>query len=138
MKCFVDTGGFAALYHRTDSYHAKAKTIWAFLREKQALLYTSRDVLSETLTLVRRRTGIQQALICGEDLWASPVLEILRPDARQDQEAWDLFRKYHDKDLSFVDCLSFVFMREYRIHQAFTFDRHFTQAGFEMVEAEGK
>lgn len=138
MKCFVDTSAFVAIYHRTDSYHEKAKQLWVFLKEEKASLYTSRDVISETVTLMRRRTGSKQAFICGEDLWNSPVLEILRPDPRQDQEAWDLFKKYADKDLSFVDCLSFVFMREFRIRQALTFDQHFSQLGFEILQAHSE
>ncbi len=136
MKCFVDTSAFVALYHKNDSYHEQAKAIWDALRQGEAVLYTTRDVISETVTLVRRRTGHKQAMICGNDLWGSLVLDILRPDPQQDRDAWDLFQKYSDKDLSFADCLSFVFMRGLRIRHAFTFDRHFRQVGFESVHPE--
>ena len=132
-KCFVDTSAFAALYHRNDVYHEQAKRIWTSLRERQAVLYTTRDVISETITLVRRRTGHRQAVICGNDLWGSSVLEILRADARQDGEAWDFFQRYADKEFSFVDCLSFVLMKELRLQWAFAFDQHFMQAGFETL-----
>lgn len=134
--CFVDTSGFAALYHRNDAHHEQAKHIWASLRKRQAVLSTSRDVISETVTLVHRRTGHRQAVMCGNDLWGSPVLDILRSDARQDQEAWALFQKHSDKDCSFVDCLSFVMMKELRIQLAFTFDKHFVQAGFEAAQPD--
>jgi len=40
---------------------------------------------------------------------------------------WD--GKY-DKDLSLVDCASFVVMQQRRITQALTTDHHFEQAGF--------
>ncbi|MBI2093331.1 MAG: PIN domain-containing protein [Candidatus Omnitrophica bacterium] len=135
-KCFIDTSAFAALYHRNDAYHEQAKQIWTFLRQRQAILYTTRDVISETITLVRRRTSYRQAVICGNDLWASPVLEILRSDARQDSEAWEFFQRYTDKEFSFVDCLSFVLMKELRLQWAFAFDQHFAQAGFEMIQPE--
>ena len=136
MKCFVDTSAFAALYHRTDEHHEHAKLIWASLRQQEAVLYTSRDVISETVTLVRRRTGYRQAVTCGNDLWENPVLNLLRSDTRQDREAWELFQQHADKEFSFVDCLSFVLMKEERIRAAFTFDRHFVQAGFETARSD--
>ena len=133
MTCFVDTSAFAALYDRKDTHHCEAKQIWATLRCQNATLYTSHDIVAETIILVRRRIGFHQAVVCGNDIWESTVLEILRSDSRQDREAWELFQKYQDKELSFVDCLSFVFMRGLRIRQAFSFDNHFAQIGFELL-----
>jgi predicted nucleic acid-binding protein len=42
--------------------------------------------------------------------------------------AW--FFRHRDKDYSFTDCTSFVVMRELRVKEALTTDRHFRQAGF--------
>ena len=44
-----------------------------------------------------------------------------------------LFFRYRDKDFSFTDCSSFVFMHELKIHYALTLDHHFRQMGFEVV-----
>ena len=41
-----------------------------------------------------------------------------------------LFQKHADKEWSFTDCVSFTTMRELRVRDAFTTDRHFKQAGF--------
>lgn len=135
MKCFVDTSAFVALYHRSDAYHESAKSIWYRLKEQDAILCTTRDVIVETIVLVRHRGGFQQALLCGNDLWNSPVLEIVRPTQNHDIQAWEFFRRYSDKELSFVDCISFAVMKELRIEQAFTFDKNFTQVGFKAVQA---
>ena len=35
-----------------------------------------------------------------------------------------------DKEWSLVDCVSFVVMQQYGLHDAFTTDHHFEQAGF--------
>lgn len=43
------------------------------------------------------------------------------------------FRKHADHAYSFTDCASFVVMHELKLSQAFTSDRHFTQAGFEAL-----
>ncbi len=46
--------------------------------------------------------------------------------------ALDYFQKYADQSVSFTDCVSFVLMEKYRIPTAFSFDRHFTIAGFDV------
>jgi predicted nucleic acid-binding protein len=48
-------------------------------------------------------------------------------------KAVDLFAKFADQEVSFTDCISFVLMRRNKLDQAFTFDRHFAVAGFEVV-----
>lgn len=138
MKCFVDTGAFVALYRKNDMHHENAREVWYKLKQTNAVLYTTRDVIVETIILVRRREGFQQALMCGNDLWESPVLQVIRPTPGLDQVAWELFKKYSDKELSFVDCLSFAVMKEQRIQHAFTFDKNFEQVGFQAMEAGGE
>lgn len=48
-------------------------------------------------------------------------------------EALELFGRYSDKEWSFTDCVSFTTMRRLNVTKAFTFDKHFRQAGFEML-----
>jgi predicted nucleic acid-binding protein len=43
------------------------------------------------------------------------------------------FRKHADHAYSFTDCSSFVVMRELRLTDALTTDRHFRQAGFQVL-----
>ena len=42
-------------------------------------------------------------------------------------------RKYADQDVSYTDCVSFAIMHRLRIRTAFTFDRHFRLAGFDVL-----
>ena len=42
-------------------------------------------------------------------------------------------RKYADQQISFTDCVSFAMMRRLGIGAAFAFDRHFRDAGFQMI-----
>lgn len=61
---------------------------------------------------------------------ASEILEVLRPTAEDELRALDLFEKYADQRVSFTDCVSFVLMRRSRIERVFSFDSHFSRAGF--------
>jgi uncharacterized protein len=45
---------------------------------------------------------------------------------------WALFKKHSDKELSFTDCTSFALMKKLGLRQAFSFDDHFIQTGFQL------
>jgi predicted nucleic acid-binding protein len=49
------------------------------------------------------------------------------------ERARSWFFRWSDKSFSFTDCTSFVVMKELRIRRALTLDRHFEQAGFDIV-----
>ena len=51
----------------------------------------------------------------------------------QEVIARDIFFRYRDKSYSFTDCTSFVVMRELKLKDALTTDRHFRQMGFNIV-----
>ena len=44
---------------------------------------------------------------------------------------WDWFERYADKKFSFTDCTSFAVMKRLKVKTALSFDKHFTQAGFD-------
>jgi predicted nucleic acid-binding protein len=41
-----------------------------------------------------------------------------------------ILARYSDQDFSLTDAVSFAVMRQRRIEEAFTFDNHFSTAGF--------
>lgn len=46
------------------------------------------------------------------------------------EAAKSFFQKHADHGYSFTDCTSFVLMRELRIKEVLTTERHFVEAGF--------
>lgn len=44
--------------------------------------------------------------------------------------AWEIAKKYKDKDFSYTDCLSFAVMTRLGCRRAFAFDQHFRQMSF--------
>jgi predicted nucleic acid-binding protein len=127
---FIDTGAFLARYVQRDEHHEKARTFWDELTHNNVPCLTSSLVLSETFTLLGRRTTHAFAAGRARQIYSSSILQILRPDAKDEVAAIILLEKYADQNVSFCDCVSFVLMRRAGISDAFTFDGDFAIAGF--------
>lgn len=130
---YVDTGAFIARYIRQDTHHRKARRAWGEIEKGRVRCFTSNFVLDETFTWLGRRASYPFAAQRARALLHSAALTILRPEAEDEEKAVDLFDKFADQQVSFTDCISFVLMRRNRLERAFTFDRHFKSAGFEVV-----
>jgi len=57
-------------------------------------------------------------------------IEVVHVSEDLDERSWQFMAKHRDKKFSFVDCSSFILMKEYGLSAAVTSDRHFEQAGF--------
>ena len=88
--------------------------------------------MDELFTLLARRTTYRFAAERARNILDSTAIQILRPERKQEREAIELFAKYADQKVSFTDCVSFLLMKEAKIRQAFSFDRHFERAGFKL------
>jgi predicted nucleic acid-binding protein len=129
---FVDTGAFLARHLARDQHHRRSVAAWQELPRRDWRVHTSNFVLDETFTLLGRWVSHAFAADRAEAILTSSYLEILRPDSRDELEALELFRKFADQKVSYTDCISFALMRRFGIVQAFAFDRHFVQAGFDL------
>ena len=129
---FIDSGAFLARYIERDQYHERATKHWQKLQTDHCRCFTSNFVLDETITLPARRSTYEFAAERARNLYESHELSILRPDIDDEEAALVLFQKYADQHVSFTDCISFVLMERHNIRRAFSFDRHFTIARFEV------
>ncbi|NIP67085.1 PIN domain-containing protein [Candidatus Bathyarchaeota archaeon] len=136
MRLFIDTSAFLALEDENDKEHGEALGYRERLRREETgfrAVYTSNYVLDEILTLLRLKLGHRAAVVLGENLKRSKILRTLRVTPQIEDQAWNIFKKYDDKDFSFTDCTSFALMEREAISVAFAFDEHFQQYGFQMV-----
>ena len=131
---FVDSSAFYALADRRDQSHAEAL---AFFRDPVVRYFTTSLVFVETMSLLTKRLGKDAALKSGNWILGSDRIHILHVDSAMQREAWRMFEGHADKDWDMVDCGSFAFMRRHGLSTAFSFDRHFAQAGFAVVPEGG-
>lgn len=126
----MDSSGFLALWDAGDAHHGAAVRLQRRLTAKGRRFLTTDYVVDETATLLLVRHSHEAASDFLETIERSEALalEWVGPDRFHTASAF--FRKRRDKTWSFTDCVSFCLMRELRIREAFTTDRHFEQAGF--------
>jgi predicted nucleic acid-binding protein len=129
-RVFTDTSALLALFDQRDRHHARAVALLDKLRTERARLVLSDYIFDETVTTVLAAAGHRTAVMVGEFLLASKIIEMTRIDDAIRDAAWDFFRKHADKRYSFTDCTSFLVMKALRVNRYFSFDADFRQAGF--------
>ena len=115
-----------AIFSRRDVNHAAAMQAIRSVREQ---LVTSDFVVSETLTLLRAHGENRRAVAFGQRVIEGKWANIVRVEEQDFLNAWNVFRSFHDKEWSFIDCASRVMMDRLGIPRAFAFDDQFRQFG---------
>ena len=132
-RVFVDSGAWIALALSRDPLHGQAREQWDLLRGAGAKLYTSVPVVIETFTFLDRNANRDVALTWKEAVYHPGTVKILPCEPTDLKQSWDYFRRPGLPKLSAVDATSFAIMKRARIRIAYSFDHHFSAAGFRLV-----
>ncbi len=127
---FVDTGAWVALRYGRDQHHGRARTLLRRLRADGIGLVTTEWVMAEAVTLLKARGAVDHALALGEAIQAGRLGYLVESTAERRHGAWELFVRYRDRPVGWVDCASFAVMEELGLGQFFGFDEDFVRAGF--------
>jgi predicted nucleic acid-binding protein len=129
-KEFLDSAYVIALASETDQFHKQAvRESERLLRDKIELI-TTEAVLLEIAGALARPPLRTLAIEIIEMLLSSNSVTIVQLTSHLLEESWHLYKSRADKSWSWVDCISFVVMQEFKIQAALTSDQHFEQAGF--------
>ena len=129
-KIFVDTWFIVALINKRDQYHQKALQLSAQY-ENYPLITTDAVFLEFGNALSSNYKNEAAELI--EQFLASDEIDVIRLTPELFDQSLRLYKKHQDKSWGLVDCFSFVVMKQHKVSQALTFDRHFIQAGFQAL-----
>ncbi|MBF0290503.1 MAG: PIN domain-containing protein [SAR324 cluster bacterium] len=132
FRVFIDTGPFLAHFNPSDQYHQQSLKTWMWIEQQELVTITTNHVLDELATLLARRTAYSFAAVKMREIYRSSIM-IERSHQEDEEEALRFFEKYSDQKVSFTDCISFAILERLNIRTCFTFDRHFTDAGFETI-----
>jgi predicted nucleic acid-binding protein len=132
-QTFIDTLFVIALINPRDQYHDKAVEL-ASKYENQPLLVTDAVLLEIGNGLARNYK--QEAIEIIEYFFTSEEVEIVHLTPELFDRAFELYKKYEDKDWGLIDCITFVVMKDAGVSEALTFDQHFQQAGFNVLMSQ--
>lgn len=128
MTVYVDTSAIYAVMDADDAQHEVAKSTWVNLLESGDGLVCNSYVLLETYALVQHRLGIEAVRVLHDEIL--PVITVDWVDETIHKEAAAALLIAGRKDLSLVDCSSFVTMRRLGLRRAFALDHRFREQGF--------
>lgn len=127
---FVDTGAWVALRYGRDQHHGRARTLLQRIQADGLGLVTTEWVLAETVTLLKARGAVDHALALGDAIQAGRLGHLVESTAERRRRAWELFTRYRDRRVGWVDCASFAVMEELGLERYFGFDDDFVRVGF--------
>lgn len=131
-KIFLDTSVLVSVIYEDDDMHERSKVLFDYVRREGCRLVVSDYVFDESITSVLSRAGHQMAVLTGQLILDSNIIEIVWLDQEIKLRAWEYFKKHYDKGYSFTDCTSFVLMKEMKLTHYLAFDKHFEQAGYRL------
>jgi predicted nucleic acid-binding protein len=131
-RVFVDTSALYALLISSDKNHAHAARVFRSLQARTATLLTTSYVLVETYALLGKRVGLEAVASFREDF--QQLLEITWVGPELHERGLALLLNRRRRDLSLVDAVSFVAIRDNRVENVFTYDPDFAREGFSTLE----
>jgi predicted nucleic acid-binding protein len=106
-RVFCDTSYFYACADTGDAYHRAAVALAGEAASRGTQLWTTWDVVSEAITLLRYRHSAAAAIRFLDDV--KPGLHVAEYGADVRVQAEHLFRRHgRDHRLSFCDAISFI------------------------------
>ena len=127
---FVDTSFVVALVNKKDQHHSLALD----LAERFAGpgLVTTDAILLEIGNALSRNFKRESVEII-EHFLTSDDVKVIHLHPPLFRKAFDLYKSHSDKLWGLIDCVSFVVMKELAITDALSADKHFEQAGFNVL-----
>jgi hypothetical protein len=130
---FCRYGSPRRLGNKQDDWHDQAVAVSRQLTLVGCRFMTTDAVLLEVGNTFSRTAFKSVALRLIGTAWHSPRWRCIPVDRALLDRALALFRQRSDKDWSLTDCISILVATDLGIEQAFTTDRHFTQAGLTIL-----
>jgi predicted nucleic acid-binding protein len=127
---FADSYYYFALVNPRDPAHAKAT---AFAERDDRSVVTTGWVLTEVADGLSNPDWRPLVLGLYAELTANPKVRIVPCTDELFTAGLDLYARRPDKQWSLTDCVSFVVMGRDGIGDALTGDKHFEQAGFQVL-----
>jgi len=125
-----------ALLNRQDHLHEPAEQLYKKRMKSGFCFLTTSAVLDETANALCDPAFKPSVITFFHIIKNSPRVEIVFVDPGLWSKGWALCEQRPDKAWSLTGCISFEVIREQKIHDALTSERHFVQAGYQALLME--
>lgn len=131
-RILADTSGLYALFNNRDPFHVQARQYYRSLPRPSEILVIE-YVLVEAMTLLRARGFSHTAIRFRDALGQSTLFSLRHSSPELEAATFDIFRRYHDKAWSYVDCAILATAEAVATKLVFSFDHHIDQMGLTRV-----
>ncbi len=135
-RIFVDSFGWISLINKSDNYHQLSANLMKDLLKHQSKLITTDYILIETINALSKVQFRQAVIEFVNRIESSQSVTIIKITDKIYRSAWELYKQRTDKEWGITDCTCFEVMEMFNLKKAFTKDRHFEQAGFNILLKE--
>jgi len=132
VRVYIDTSAFLAVMNASDEFHVQAKEIWYRLLEEKTEFVVNSFVLLETHVLIQNRLGLNALKSFANHIY--PLLTVEWVEQENYEKSITSLLLAGRKSLSLTDVSSFNTMKQLKIDFAFSFDKHFKDQGFSILE----
>jgi len=136
MSVFADTSSIYAAIVRTEEHHRQCLRLLEDLLESGRAIETTSYVVLETSALLQNRIGLDPLRDFEEHIL--PLLSVLYVTKELHHRGIRRLLRENKRYLSLTDCISFEFMEQEGLREAFSLDRHFAEAGFRLLSRTGR
>lgn len=129
-RLFADTAYWIALTNSFDQYHSTAIKVSSSLGTCR--IFTTEAVLTEFLNALADKGPLVRAAAVDmvHAIMKNSQVTVIPQSKRTFSTSLAFYKARPDKGYSLTDCGSMLLMRERRLSEALTTDRHFEQEGF--------
>lgn len=131
MSIFVDTSAMYALLVSTEEEHAEVTSLFRELAECDRRMVTTNYVDLEATALLQHRFGIEA--VRDFETRVLPLMDVVWIDQVLRQRALKRLFRSDRRQLSLVDCASFVVMDMEGIGEALSLDSDFEREGYRLL-----
>ncbi len=132
-EVFADTFYWIALLNPADKWHQEAKIFSQ--TNPEVTLVTTDAVMIELLNYFSEAGDrMRQAATAFCEQAMEHANTLVLPQSRETfTRGIELYKARPDKGYSLTDCISMIEMRDRKLREVLTNDRHFAQEGFELL-----
>lgn len=130
-RLFLDTAFIQAILNKRDQYHRQAVELLPFVKTA-AEVWTTEAIFLEVGNALSSFNR-QQVANFIQQCYQTENMRVVNINSQLFAQGLTLFASRLDQSWGLVDCLSFVVMKQQNLTSALTSDRHFRQAGFQIL-----